>query len=56
MSTVRVTESDRGLASLSKTVKVTARLVPMGRLVFSAQGSMPTVENLYAAHKTEARV
>ena len=49
MSRVRVTEADRGLASLSKTVKVTARLVPMGRLVFNAQESMPTVVNLYAA-------
>ena len=51
MSNVRVTEAERGLASLSKTVKVTDRLVPIGRLVLSAQAVMPAVVNLYAASK-----
>lgn len=51
MSSVRVTEAERGLASLSKTVKVTDRLVPIGRLVLSAQAVMPADVNLYAASK-----
>ena len=46
MSSVRVTEAERGLASLSKTVKVTDRLVPIGRLVLSAQAVMPADVNL----------
>lgn len=46
MSNVRVTEADRGLASLSKTVKTTGMLVPIGKLVFREQALMPASVNL----------
>ena len=45
MSRVLVTVADRGGTPLSKTVKVMGRLVPTGRLVFSAQALTPTDEN-----------
>ena len=45
MSSVRVTEAERGGTPLSKTVKVTDRVVPMARLVLSAHEATPTDVN-----------